>query len=112
MSRSAVCTSPPHHWGVPRLGDVTTSLCHLHHLVGPYHHITTRAGASLSTFKKVLKTQLFREHLTSQLALRLVRNLQLQQLHLCTSLFLFYFILLYFLCKVVFIYCYTRFYCS
>ena len=24
---------------------------------------TTRAGASLSTFKKLLKTQLFREHL-------------------------------------------------
>src|SRR4029434_8337350 len=34
---SAVCTSPPHHWGAPRLGDGTTSLCHLHHLVGPYH---------------------------------------------------------------------------
>src|SRR4029434_4688074 len=55
------------HWGVPRLGDGTTSLCHLHHLVGPYHHITTRAGASLSTLKKLLKTQLFREHLPSQL---------------------------------------------
>src|SRR4029434_1999528 len=27
--------------------------------------ITTRAGASLSTFKKLLKTQLFREHLPS-----------------------------------------------
>ena len=39
-------------------------------------------------------------------------NLHLQQLHFCTSFFLFYFILLYFLCKVVFIYCYTRFYCS
>ena len=26
---------------------------------------TTRAGASLSTFKKLLKTQLFREHLPS-----------------------------------------------
>src|SRR4029434_5182157 len=37
MARSAVCTSPPHHWGAPRLGDGTTSLCHLHHLVGPYH---------------------------------------------------------------------------
>src|SRR4029434_478346 len=29
MARSAVCTSPPHHWGAPRLGDGTTSLCHL-----------------------------------------------------------------------------------
>ena len=29
---------------------------------------TTRAGASLSTFKKLLKTQLFREHLPSELA--------------------------------------------
>src|SRR4029434_4629649 len=29
---------------------------------------TTRAGASLSTFKKVMKTQLFREHFPSQLA--------------------------------------------
>src|SRR4029434_2748802 len=28
---------------------------------------TTRAGASLSTFKKLLKTQLFREHLPSKL---------------------------------------------
>src|SRR4029434_2799305 len=37
MARSAVCTSPPHHWGAPRLGDGTTSLCHLHPLVGPYH---------------------------------------------------------------------------
>src|SRR4029434_1771414 len=37
MARSAVCISPPHHWGAPRLGDGTTSLCHLHHLVGPYH---------------------------------------------------------------------------
>src|SRR4029434_11217378 len=37
MARSAVCTSPPHQWGAPRLGDGTTSLCHLHHLVGPYH---------------------------------------------------------------------------
>src|SRR4029434_4337777 len=37
MARSAVCTSPPHHWGAPRLGDGTTSLCLLHHLVGPYH---------------------------------------------------------------------------
>src|SRR4029434_257127 len=35
---------------------------------------TTRAGASLSTFKKLLKTQLFREHLPSYLALRLVLN--------------------------------------
>src|SRR4029434_9967485 len=63
---------------------------------------TTRAGASLSTFKKLLKTLLFREHFPSSLALRLVRNLQLQQLHYCTSLS-FYLILLYFLCKVVFI---------
>src|SRR4029434_5586565 len=46
---------------------------------------TTRAGASLSTFKKLLKTQLFREHLPSYLALRLVLNLHLQQLHSCTS---------------------------
>src|SRR4029434_4728666 len=39
-----------------------------------------------------------------KLALRLVLNLQLQQLHFCTSFyFIFYFILLYFLCKVVFI---------
>ena len=39
---------------------------------------TTRAGASLSTFKKLLKTQLFREHfLTNWLAL--------QQLRSCTS---------------------------
>src|SRR4029434_11010764 len=30
--------------------------------------ITTRAGASLSTFKKLLKNQLFREHLPSSLA--------------------------------------------
>src|SRR4029434_5785762 len=37
MARSAVCTSPPYHRGAPRLGDGTTSLCHLHHLVGPYH---------------------------------------------------------------------------
>src|SRR4029434_11171543 len=37
MARSAVCTSPPHHRGAPRLGDGTTSLCHVHHLVGPYH---------------------------------------------------------------------------
>src|SRR4029434_9547203 len=37
MARSAVCTSPPHHRGAPWLGDGTTSLCHLHHLVGPYH---------------------------------------------------------------------------
>src|SRR4029434_1689615 len=36
---------------------------------------TTRAGVSLSTFKKLLKTQLFREHLPSSLALRLVLNL-------------------------------------
>src|SRR4029434_290013 len=34
---STHCTSPPHHWGAPRLGDGTTSLCHLHHPVGPYH---------------------------------------------------------------------------
>src|SRR4029434_4942912 len=33
---------------------------------------TTRVGATLSTFKKLLKTQLFREHLPSSLALRLV----------------------------------------
>src|SRR4029434_3320409 len=31
MARSAVCTSPPHHRGAPRLGDGTTSLCYLHH---------------------------------------------------------------------------------
>src|SRR4029434_2736981 len=37
MARSAVCTSPPHHRGAPRLGDGTTSLCHLHHLARPYH---------------------------------------------------------------------------
>src|SRR4029434_9798005 len=55
---------------------------------------TTRAGASHSTFKKLLKTQLFREHFPSSLALRLVRNLQLQQLHFCTLSF--YLILLYF----------------
>ena len=66
---------------------------------------TTRAGASLSTFKKLLKTQLFREHfLTNWLALRLVCNLQLQQLHFCTSFsFLFHFVIQYFLCKVLFI---------
>ena len=37
MARSAVCTSPTHHRGAPRLGVGTTSLCHVHHLVGPYH---------------------------------------------------------------------------
>src|SRR4029434_6537682 len=37
MARSAVCTSPPYHRGAPRLGDGTTSLCHLHHFAGPYH---------------------------------------------------------------------------
>src|SRR4029434_5363840 len=55
---------------------------------------TTGAGASLSTFKKLLMTQLFREHFPSSLALRLVRNLQLQQLHFCTlSFFLFHFVI-------------------
>src|SRR4029434_10184247 len=39
MARSAVCTSPPHHRGATRLGDGTTSLCHLHPLVGPHHHL-------------------------------------------------------------------------
>src|SRR4029434_10977117 len=63
---------------------------------------TTRAGASLSTFKKLLNTQLFREHLPSYMALRLVLNLHLQQLHSCT-LFLFPISFFYFLCKVVFI---------
>src|SRR4029434_7721252 len=45
-------------------------------------------------FKKLLKTQLFREHSPSYLALRLVRNLQLQQFHFCTlSFFLFHFVI-------------------
>src|SRR4029434_11113556 len=57
---------------------------------------TTRAGASLSTFTQLLKTHLFRERLPFYLALRLVLNLHLQQLHSCTSFF-------YFLCKIVFI---------
>src|SRR4029434_1887691 len=52
----------------------------------------TRAGASLSTFKKLLKTQLFREHFPSQLTA-------------VTFLHFFFFSILffYFLCKVVFI---------
>src|SRR4029434_3357013 len=37
LARSAVCAPPPPHWGAPRLGDGTTSLCHLHHLIWPYH---------------------------------------------------------------------------
>src|SRR4029434_1339881 len=32
MARSAVCTSPPNHRGATKLGDRTTSLCHLHRL--------------------------------------------------------------------------------
>ena len=31
---SSLCNSPPHHRGAPMLGVGTTSLCHVHHLVG------------------------------------------------------------------------------
>src|SRR4029434_5333428 len=56
---------------------------------------TTRAGASLSTFKKLLTTPLFREHFPC-----VTCN---YSSYISALLFSFYFILLYFLCKVVFI---------
>src|SRR4029434_4808028 len=85
-------------------------LCRLCKYGNPdYSHLYFHVGRtnclalpSLSTFKKLLKTQLFREHFPSYLALRLVLNLHLQRLHSCTS-FSFLFSFSYFLCKVVFI---------